>query len=268
MLAQGTLVNGKYKILNEIERDDISITYLAIDEKADKTWAVKEIQRNEDERNNYNMICQSLIAERDALKNIKHPGLPSIVEMIDDGGKLIIIMDYVKGQPMDIVLEKKGSQPEECVKEWAKQLCDVLGYLHSQNPPIIYNNLKPSSIMLKPDGNISISDFGTAKKCYINSQSDETTACMTNSGYIAPEQYEDKGIIDERTDIYALGMTLYTLLTGIDPRRNTIKDKSIRKINPAFSRSLDRIIVKCMQDDANLRYQSCEKLMYDLEHIK
>lgn len=268
MLAQGTLVNGKYKILSEIERDDISITYLAIDEKADKTWAVKEIQRNEDERNNYNMICQSLIAEIDALKNIKHPGLPSVVEMIDDGGKLIIIMDYVKGQPMDIVLEKKGSQPEECVKEWAKQLCDVLGYLHSQNPPIIYNNLKPSSIMLKPDGNISISDFGTAKKCYINSQSDEATACMTNSGYIAPEQYEDKGIIDERTDIYALGMTLYTLLTGIDPRRNTIKDKSIRKINPLFSRSLDKVIVKCTQDDANLRYQSCEKLMYDLEHIE
>lgn len=265
MLAQGTLIDGKYKILSEIGRGGMSIVYLAINEKANKTWAIKEVRR--DGKNDYNMVRQNLITEIDTLKAIKHPKLPSIADIIEDDDSFIIVMDYIEGRSMDTILEEKGSQPEEYVKEWAKQLCDVLGYLHSQSPPIIYRDMKPSNIMLRPDGDISIIDFGTAKRYDINLQSNESTTCLGTPGYAAPEQYGGRGRTDERTDIYALGMTLYTLLTNIDPRRSVIADKSIRKINPAFSRGLDKIIVKCTQDDANLRYQSCAELMYDLEHM-
>ncbi len=262
MLAQGTVIDGKYKILSEIGRGGMSVVYLAINEKANKTWAIKEVRR--DGKNDYNMVRQSLITEIETLKSVHHPKLPSIVDIIEDDDSFIIVMDYIEGRSMDTILDEKGAQPEEYVKEWAKQLCDVLGYLHSQNPPIIYRDMKPSNIMLRPDGDITIIDFGTAKKYDIAL---ESTTGLGTAGYAAPEQYGGRGRTDERTDIYAFGMTLYSLLTNIDPRKTVIADKSIRKINPSFSRGLDKIIVKCTQDDALLRYQSCAELMYDLEHI-
>ncbi len=262
MLEQGSVIDGKYRILSEIGRGGMSIVYLAINEKANKTWAVKEIRR--DGKNDYNMVRQSLITEIETLKSVNHPKLPSIIDVIEDEDSFIIVMDYIEGRSMDAILAEKGAQPEEYVKEWAKQLCDVLGYLHSCDPPIIYRDMKPSNIMLKPNGDISIIDFGTAKKYEIAL---ESTTGLGTAGYAAPEQYGGRGRTDVRTDIYALGMTLYSLLTNIDPRRTVIADKSIRKINPNFSRGLDKIIVKCTQDEASLRYHSCAALMYDLNHI-
>ncbi len=262
MLEQGKLIDGKYRILSEIGHGGMSVVYLAINEKANKTWAIKEVRR--DGKNDYNMVRQSLITEIDTLKSVKHPKLPSIVDIIEDEDSFIIVMDYIEGRSLEKILEENGPQPEEYVKEWAKQLCDVLGYLHSCDPPIIYRDMKPSNIMLKPNGEITIIDFGTAKKYDVSL---ESTTGLGTAGYAAPEQYGGRGRTDERTDIYALGMTLYSLLTNIDPRKTVIADKSIRKINPFFSRGLDKIVSKCTQDDANLRYQSCAELMYDLEHI-
>ena len=262
MLKQGELVDGKYRILSEIGHGGMSVVYLAINEKANKTWAIKEIRR--DGKNDYNMVRQSLITEIETLKSVKHPKLPSIVDIIEDEGSFIIVMDYIEGRSLEKILEENGPQPEEYVKEWAKQLCDVLGYLHSCNPPIIYRDMKPSNIMLKPNGEIMIIDFGTAKKYDVSL---ESTTGLGTAGYAAPEQYGGRGRTDERTDIYALGMTLYSLLTNIDPRKTVIADKSIRKINPFFSRGLYKIVLKCTQDDANLRYQTCAELMYDLEHM-
>ena len=262
MLKQGDIVDGKYRILSEIGHGGMSVVYLAINEKANKTWALKEIRR--DGRNDYSMVRQSLITEIETLKAVKHPKLPSIVDIIDDEDCFIIVMDYIEGRSLEKILEENGPQPEEYVKEWAKQLCDVLGYLHSCDPPIIYRDMKPSNIMLKPNGEITIIDFGTAKKVDVSL---ESTTGLGTAGYAAPEQYGGRGRTDERTDIYALGMTLYSLLTNIDPRKSVIANKSIRSINPYFSRGLDKIVLKCTQDDANLRYQNCAELMYDLEHM-
>lgn len=110
MLAQGTLIDGKYKILSEIGRGGMSIVYLAINEKANKTWAIKEVRR--DGKNDYNMVRQNLITEIDTLKAIKHPKLPSIADIIEDDDSFIIVMDYIEGRSMDTILEEKGSQPE------------------------------------------------------------------------------------------------------------------------------------------------------------
>lgn len=265
MLEIGSLVDGKYKILSEIGHGGMSVVYMAINEKANKTWAVKEVRK--DGRMDFNIVRQGLMAEIDTLKRLKHPYLPSIVDVIEDDETFIIVMDYVEGRSLDKILEEHGVQQESGVVEWAKQLCDVLGYLHSRTPAIIYRDMKPANVMLKPDGTVTLIDFGTAKNYEINYG--ETTGIGT-IGYAAPEQYVGSGLgrTDARTDIYCLGMTLYHLLTGQDPCRNLISDTSIRAVNPALSRGLDSIIRKCTAHQPEDRYQSCEELMYDLENYE
>jgi len=265
MLEIGSLVDGKYKVLSEIGHGGMSVVYMAINEKANKTWAVKEVRK--DGRMDFNIVRQGLMAEIDTLKRLKHPYLPSIVDVIEDDETFIIVMDYVEGRSLDKILEEHGVQQESVVVEWAKQLCDVLGYLHSRTPAIIYRDMKPANVMLKPDGTVTLIDFGTAKNYEINYG--ETTGIGT-IGYAAPEQYIGSGLgrTDARTDIYCLGMTLYHLLTGQDPCRNLISDTSIRAVNPALSRGLDSIIRQCTAHQPEDRYQSCEELMYDLENYE
>lgn len=265
MLEIGSLVDGKYKILSEIGHGGMSVVYMAINEKANKTWAVKEVRK--DGKMDFNTVRQGLMAEIETLKKLKHPNLPSIVDVIEDEDSFIIVMDYIEGRSLDKIIEENGAQPEAYVVEWAKQLCDVFGYLHSRTPAIIYRDMKPANVMLKPDGNIMVIDFGTAKNYEIDLG--ETTGIGT-IGYAAPEQYIGSGLgrTDARTDIYCLGITMYHLLTNIDPCKNLISDKPIRAVNPALSHGLDAIIQKCTQYQPSDRYQSCAELMYDLENYE
>lgn len=265
MLEIGSLVDGKYKILSEIGHGGMSVVYMAINEKANKTWAVKEVRK--DGKMDFNTVRQGLMAEIETLKKLKHPNLPSIVDVIEDEDSFIIVMDYIEGRSLDKIIEENGAQPEAYVVEWAKQLCDVFGYLHSRTPAIIYRDMKPANVMLKPDGNIMVIDFGTAKNYEIDLG--ETTGIGT-IGYAAPEQYIGSGLgrTDARTDIYCLGITMYHLLTNIDPCKNLISDKSIRAVNPALSHGLDAIIQKCTQYQPSDRYQSCAELMYDLDNYE
>lgn len=263
MLEIGSLLDGKYKILSEIGHGGMSVVYMALNEVANKTWAVKEIRK--DGKMDFNVVRQGLVAEIETLKKLKHPNLPSIVDVIEDDDSFIIVMDYIEGNSLDKSLMEHGAQPQDLVVEWAMQLCDVLAYLHSCSPPIIYRDMKPANIMLKPDGNIALIDFGTAKTYEIDLG--ETTGIGT-IGYAAPEQYIGSGLgrTDARTDIYCLGITLYHLLTGIDPCKVVIGDKSIRAVNPSLSQGLDEIVVKCTKPDPKDRYQSCEELLYALNH--
>ena len=265
MLEIGSLVDGKYKILSEIGHGGMSVVYMAINEKANKTWAVKEVRK--DGKMDFNTVRQGLMAEIETLKKLKHPNLPSIVDVIEDEDSFIIVMDYIEGRSLDKIIEENGAQPEAFVVEWAKQLCDVFGYLHSRTPAIIYRDMKPANVMLKPDGNIMVIDFGTAKNYEIDLG--ETTGIGT-IGYAAPEQYIGSGLgrTDARTDIYCLGITLYHLLTNVDPCKNLISDKSIRAVNPALSHGLDAIIKKCTETQPDDRYQTCAELMYDLENYE
>ncbi|MBR1529598.1 MAG: serine/threonine protein kinase [Oscillospiraceae bacterium] len=261
MLTMNMVVDNRYKILDEIGRGGMSIVYRATVERSGKIWAVKEVRK--DGRNDYNVVKQNLIAEIETLKEVKHPKLPEIADVIDNEDSFIIVMDYIEGVSLDKILARKGPQPEEKVVSWAKQLCEVLGYLHSRK--IIYRDMKPSNVMLKKNGEITIIDFGTAKKYEYNSG--ETTGLGT-AGFAAPEQYGGHGRTDARTDIFCLGMTMYSLLTGVDPQKDFIPDTSIRKVNPSFSAGLDYIIRKCTAKNPDERYQSCEELMYYLENYK
>lgn len=264
MLEIGSLVDGKYKILNKVGQGGMSVVYLAMNEKANKQWAIKEVRK--DGVLDFEAVKQGLVAETDILKKLDHPHLPSIVDVIDTEDSFIIIMDYIQGNSLNKALEEYGAQPQELVIKWAMQLCDVLGYLHTRNPAIIYRDMKPANIMLKPDGNITLIDFGTAREYKEKNLAD--TTCLGTVGYAAPEKFGGMGQTDARTDIYCLGATLYHLVTGMNPCEPPYEIKPIREINPALSSGLERIIIKCTQRDPNDRYQSCAELMYALEHYE
>ena len=263
MLKIGSIIDGKYKILNKVGQGGMSVVYLAMNEKANKQWAIKEVRK--DGVKDFELIKQGLIVETDMLKKLSHPSLPSIVDVIEDDNTFLIVMDYIQGNPLSKTLEEYGAQSQENVVEWAKQLCDVLGYLHSRKPPIIYRDMKPANVMLKPDGSITLIDFGTARE--YKSKNIADTTCLGTIGYAAPEQFGGMGQTDARTDIYCLGATLYHLVTGMNPCEPPYEIKPIRQINPALSSGLEKIIMKCTQRDPDARYQSCAELMYDLEHF-
>lgn len=264
MLEIGSLVDGKYKILNKVGQGGMSVVYLAMNEKANKQWAVKEVRK--DGIKDFEVVKQGLVAETDILKKLSHPHLPSIIDVIDTDDSFIIIMDYIQGNSLNKALDEYGAQPQEYVIDWAKQLCDVLGYLHSRTPAIIYRDMKPANIMLKPDGNVTLIDFGTAREFKEKNLAD--TTCLGTVGYAAPEQFGGMGQTDARTDIYCLGATLYHLVTGMNPCEPPYEIKPIREINPALSSGLERILLKCTQRDPNDRYQSAAELMYALEHYE
>lgn len=262
MLEIGSIIDGKYKILNKIGQGGMSVVYLAMNERANKQWAIKEVRK--DGVKDYDVVRQGLIAETDILKRLNHPHLPSIIDVFDRDDTFLIVMDYIEGKSLDHWLKKDGAQPQEKVVEWAKQICDVLGYLHSRKPPIIYRDLKPANVMLKPDGQIMIIDFGTARE--FKETSIEDTSCLGTQGYAAPEQYGGHGQTDARTDIYTLGATMYHLLTGHNPSLPPYEMYPIRRWNPALSSGLEKIVLKCTQRNPNDRYQNCAELMYALEH--
>lgn len=260
MTEIGTVIEGKYEILKEIGRGGMSVVYLAMDKRLNKQWAVKEIRKKSNGKND-EIIVNSLLAEANMMKKLDHPALPRIVDIIDNGVTIYVVMDYIEGESLDKILKEYGTQPEEMVISWAKQLCDALSYLHSRKPPIIYRDMKPANVMLKPEGNVKIIDFGIAREYKELSLADTTV--LGTKGYAPPEQYS--GQTDPRSDIFALGMTMHHLLTGVDPRGGEIY-ASVRQWNPELSEGIEIIIDKCVEPAAENRYQSCADLLYDLEH--
>ena len=264
MLENGTLVDGKYEILSKVGQGGMSVVYLALNRKAMKQWAIKEVRR--DGVKDFEVVKQSLVAETDMLKKLSHPNLPDIVDIIETEDSFLIVMDYIEGNPLSKRLKESGAQPEADVIEWAKQLCDVLDYLHTRTPAIIYRDMKPSNVMLKPDDSVCLIDFGTARE-YKGTNIQDTT-CLGTIGYAAPEQFGGQGETDARTDIYCLGATLYHLVTGHSPAEPPYEMKPIRTWDESLSPGLEAIILKCTQRNPNDRYQSCAELKYALENIE
>ena len=155
MIQIGSLVDGKYKVLGKIGQGGMSVVYLALNERANKTWAIKEVRK--DGVQDFATVRQGLIAETNILKGLNHKYLPSIVDVIDDGESFLIVMDYIQGKSLKEILKETMASEGlpigvEDVVAWGKQLCDVLYYLHTRPDPIIYRDMKPANVMLKPDG--------------------------------------------------------------------------------------------------------------------
>ncbi|WP_042146633.1 serine/threonine-protein kinase [Paucisalibacillus sp. EB02] len=262
----GSVIDGKYEILKMIGKGGMSKVYLAMDKRLNKQWAVKEIDKSARDKTNNEVVIQSAIAEANLIKRLDHPALPRIVDIIDNGDVIYVIMDYIEGEPLSKVIDEYGAQPQDVVIDWAMQLCDVLDYLHTCDPPIIYRDMKPANVMLRPDGSLKLIDFGIARE--FKEQNLDDTVSLGTKGYAAPEQFGGKGQTDPRTDVYCLGVTMYHLVTGHNPSEPPYELYPIRKWNSNLSGGLEKIILKCTQLNPDDRYQSCAELLYALNHYE
>ena len=267
MLKEGTVLDDKYEILRKIGEGGMSVVYLARNNRMNMQLAVKEIKN--DGSKGTEVLLKGLEREANILKDVDHPVIPRIIDIVKHGSTICVVMDFVEGENLADKLKEVGAFSQDEVIEWGIELASALDYLHSMNPPIIYRDMKPSNVMLKPDGGVKLIDFGTAKTYDIENNAD-TTALGTR-GYAAPEQFGDaqgRGIYktDARTDIYNLGATLYHMVTGKNPQEPPYEMVPIREVNPALSTGLEQIILKCTKPNPNERYQSCSELIYALEH--
>lgn len=265
MLEPGFVLEGKYEIESVIGRGGMSTVYLARHQRLNQKWAIKEINREYCE--NYGIISRQLIEEADILKNLNHPGLPKIIDIVEKEDVIWMVMEFIEGITLKEFLRQNKNANEEQILIWGRQLCKVLSYLHSRKPPIIYRDLKPENIILQKNGRLTLIDFGTAREyCYEKNSRD--IIYFGTRGYAAPEQYGGMGQTDERTDIYCLGVTLYSLFTGHS------LDKSPYKVDPErywrydISLELKKVILKCIQPEPERRYQNCEELSYAFSQIE
>lgn len=255
----GDFFDGRYLILRILGQGGMGKVYLAQNMNTGTFWAIKEIIRG-------NGSEIDLPAEPKLLKNLDHPALPRLFDVLEQNGNLYMVFDYIEGIPLDRKLETEGCIPEETVIDWAIQLCGALDYLHNLKPhPVIYRDMKPSNIILTGSGALKLIDFGIAREYKPQSAGD--TVYIGTRGYAAPEQY-GTGQTTAASDIYSLGITLHQLITGKNPTEAPSDLRPVRFYNELLSQELEAIVVKCMAEQATERYQSVSELLQELCALK
>lgn len=257
-----SVLGGRYEILKVIHTSGMANIYLVSDKNLNKQWCLKEIVKSEAGKN---MIeYRSLLQEADIMKSLNHSGIPRIVTIEEENDSIFIVMDYVEGVSVKEWLNKKGTIKQSVVVSWMKQVCNILIYLHNRKEPIFYRDMKPDNIMIQDDGNIKVLDFGISAVISENNRVIEEA--LGTKGYAAPEQ-KKKGLpYDLRSDIYALGRTMYHMLTGLNPAIVKGNLKPLREINSSLSVGLEVIIDKCTKENPDDRYQSVEEVLYALNN--
>lgn len=265
-LAPGIVINSRYRIIRLLGQGGFGAVYYAWDINLDRGCALKENLETSGE------VSRQFVREARILANLSHPNLPRVTDhFIISGQGQYLVMDYVEGDDLDQWISRTG-RPADTAKviHWISQVCDALSYLHQQDPPIIHRDIKPANIRITPQGKAVLVDFGIAK--LYNPQMRTTVgARAVTSGYSPPEQY-GQGATDERSDVYALGATLYHLLTGITPpdsvdlmTGNASPLKPAHQVNPAVPPHVSAAIAQAMQSKRELRFQSVQAFQNALQ---
>ena len=255
----GGMVDGKYKVCRRLEKNGCCGTY-AVRDINSKAYIMEGCKKESEEY--HAVIRELLLKEADLLRQLDHPAIPKLVEVLEDEETLCVVREYFDGETLESVMAREGTQDLIQVVDWAWQLCDVLRYLHERN--YVYRDMKPGNILLRPDGRLALIDFGTMRVYKPGKAGD--TVCLGTRGYAAPEQFGGMGQTDARTDIYGLGATLYYLATGCNPGVPPYEIGCIHAMYiDGFPHQLGDLIQKCVQPDPVRRFQSCRELMEALE---
>jgi len=255
-LPVNTLLHGRYTIARWVGGGGMGAVYEALDNRiAGRRVAVKEL--------NTALVTDPQVSamfqqEAQILAQLHHPNLPAVSDFFNEGGKQYLVMEFIEGRTLEKALEDNRAPFSEAqVVAIGSQLCDVLDYLHTRPVPVIFRDLKPANIMLDALNQVKLIDFGIARHYKPGRTSD--TQHYGSAGYAPPEQY-GRGQTDARSDIYALCVTLYHLLTRYDPALNPFNLPPLQTLNPAVSPNLVQIISKGMHPDPNKRWQTAREL--------
>ena len=263
LIAPNTLVRGtadSYTVINLVGRGGMGTVYRVRRSSDSTIWALKEM-RPQSELSPEELVenRRLFLQEAALLRSLNFPNLPVVTDLFEQEGRPTLVMEFVAGQTIEErIHEANAPLLEQQVLTYGIQLCRVLHYLHSCDPPIIYRDLKPSNIMLTPDGLLKLIDFGVART-HKKGKSKDTIA-MGSAGYAPPEQY-GKGQTDARSDVYALGATLLHLLTNMPPvPLQTPQPGSISRINPSVDAKTEAVIIKAMDLSRDKRFAGCAEL--------
>lgn len=253
-LSTGQVLHNRYRIVSRLGQGGFGAVYKAWDTSLTTHRAVKE---NLD----VSPAAQKQFSrEARMLAKLNHPNLPRVTDyfLIPDQGQYLV-MDFVEGSDLEAMLAISGGPIDEATAlKWIGQVCDALNYLHTQNPPIIHRDIKPKNIIITPDEEVKLVDFGIAK-IYDPRMSTTLGAKAVTPGFSPPEQY-GQGSTDKRSDVYALGATLYTLLTGQQPMESI--QRSIgsqlaepRTVKPGISEITEAVILRAMEIQPSQRFE-------------
>jgi serine/threonine protein kinase len=252
--APRNLLQGRYELIGPLGQGGMGTVYMARDlHLHNRPCVVKRLRDDFSHEDDKKKAVAFFEREADVLSRLQHPNIVHILDYFEEGSNYFLVMEYVEGRDLQDVLGDRALPFEQNkVLEWASQICDVLEYLHGHQPPVIYRDLKPSNIMIDVKGRVKLVDFGIARPWHENSDNTH----VVSGGYSPPEQYW--GAADPRSDIYALGATMYFLLTGNEPV--ALHCSSPRQANLAVSSSIDNIVQKATDQDPNHRYQSARQM--------
>ena len=263
MLQPGEVLLDRYEIRNLIGQGGMSTVYRVRELNTRQVRAIKDVKRSAKDHNQ--IVEQSLAVEGRMLMQLSHPRLPKIYEIIEQDDSIMLVMDFIQGESLDKLLIREGAQTVQRTLDWGMQLCEVFHYLHSQPTPIIYRDMKPANVMLQPDGQLKMIDFGTARTQKVGVTMQADTVCIGTEGFAAPEQFGGIGQSTARTDIYCLGATLYNMVTGHSPCDKPAGILPLETWNPALANTpIAEIIAKCTRKDPDARYQTAMELHEDL----
>jgi tRNA A-37 threonylcarbamoyl transferase component Bud32 len=274
-LTSGTVLSKRYRVEQLIGSGGYASVYRATDLTYGYERAIKEVtDPDENVRKQFKLEAELLI-------HVNHPNVPRGYEILEDHHKLYLVMDYVQGKDLEELLneslvQRKAPLEEDQVLTWAIAICDALETMHRLKTPVIHRDIKPANIKITPENQPILIDFGLAK---VHAMGPTHVAAQgVSPGFAPPEQYMAKGRTDARTDIYALGATLYACLTGKDPPEapgrllaqtgvggpNGMQLVPLRRSNPRVSETTERVIMKALELSPGARQQSAAQLRNEL----
>ena len=268
LTANQRLHNQRYVVLQKLAQGGQSAVYLVsdvLDNGAKR--AIKEMGESNIAPGDREKAVNDFFREAKMLHDLDHPALAKVYENFMEGQKYFLVMEYVDGHNLEDELIKVGRPLEwDRVVEWGMALCDVLQYLHGQQPPIIYRDLKPANVMLCRDGSLKLVDFGIAR--WLHPERTRDTAQLGTDGYAPLEQYSARS--EPRSDLYALGASLYHLLTGRVPESAPSRIAGspltlIREINSRVPEQVEHVVHRSLNVHARDRYENAAQMRSALE---
>lgn len=268
LAPQATLAQ-RYMIVQLAGRGGMSAIYQAVDlQQGRRRVAVKEMSLANLDAIERQEAVERFQQEAHLLGSLQHPNLPRIYDAFSEDGRSFLVMDYIDGKTLLQLLQDVGEPlPVEQVLYYAEQLCDVLGYLHAQQPPVIFRDLKPTNVMVTRDGHVYLIDFGIAR--FFKEGQPQDTTVLGSPGYAPPEQH-GIGQTNPRSDLYALGATLHCCLSNRDPYHATDRFSfaPVRQFNPLVPEALDQLILRLVALEEHRRPASAWEVKQTLGQIR
>ena len=252
-----SIMENDLRIIKELGRGGNSRVFLAKRSGTGEPVTLKMAKLTDGEADIHSL--KSFENEACILSSLHHPAVPQIYERTRNG----IVLQYFEGSSLENVLLEKGALPEKTAAGIALELAGILRYLHGRRQPVIYRDLKPANIVLKPDGHVALIDFGAARFYRKDDRAD--TINLGTYGFAAPEQYGNLGQTDPRTDIYCFGMTVLQLIAGIDTKDSDAVKRCRKSGVSGISNEFMQIIDKCIRPDRDDRFRSAKEIQEALK---